>query len=398
MADGFHFRVEAQDYPAARAGVLRTPHGEITTPVFMPVGTNATVKSVTSDELRSCHAQIILANTYHLSLRPGGDAVEALGGLHRFMQWDGPILTDSGGFQIFSLGHLRTLDDAGVTFRSHLDGSMRRFTPESVIALEEQLGADIIMPLDQCIALPAVYEAAREAMERTTRWLDRCIAVKRRPDQALFAIVQGAVFADLRRDHARRLREFDLPGYAIGGLSVGEPKEQMHAMLDVLEAELPADRPRYLMGVGAPEDLVEGVARGVDMFDVVLPTRIARNGSLLTRRGRVNLRNAQHALRDAPPDPDCACTVCRTYTVAYLHHLFHCEELLAYRLATIHNLWFMTTLIADIRRSILAHRFGAFREEFHATYRPPDQAVAAQQRAHRAGRRARTHEDEIDRA
>ncbi|MGH2346640.1 MAG: tRNA guanosine(34) transglycosylase Tgt, partial [Chloroflexota bacterium] len=354
------------------------------------------VKSVTSDELRSCHAQIILANTYHLSLRPGGDAVEALGGLHRFMKWDGPILTDSGGFQVFSLGHMRTLDDAGVTFRSHLDGSPRRFTPESVIALEEQFGADIIMPLDQCIALPAEYESARDAMHRTTRWLERCIAAKRRPDQALFAIVQGAVFADLRREHARRLREFNLPGYAIGGLSVGEPKEQMHAMLDVLNAELPTDRPRYLMGVGAPEDLVEGVARGVDMFDVVLPTRIARNGSLLTRRGRVNLRNAQYILRDAPPDPDCACSVCQTYTTAYLHHLFHCEELLAYRLATIHNLWFMTSLIADIRDSILANRFGAFRETFHATYRPPDQAIAEQQRMRRAVRRARASVNEAD--
>ncbi len=390
----FRFTVQARGEPAARAGLLQTPHGSIETPVFMPVGTNATVKSVSADELKICHAQIILANTYHLSLRPGGDAVEALGGLHRFMNWTGPILTDSGGFQVFSLGHMRTLDDDGATFRSHIDGSTRRFTPESVIALEEQLGADIIMPFDQCIALPAQHDAANAAVRRTTQWLERGIAAKRRTDQALFGIVQGAIFADLRRDHARRLREFDLPGYAIGGLSVGEPKEQMHAMLEVLEPELPDDRPRYLMGVGAPEDLVEGVARGVDMFDVVLPTRIARNGSLLTRRGRVNLRNAQYALLDAPADPECACPVCLTYSVAYLHHLFRCEELLVYRLATIHNLWFMTTLMAEIRRSILERRFPAFRAEFHAGYRPPNQEVAEEQRARRVVGRTRgaTHQ------
>ena len=387
VRDPFRFTLQATCAPAARAGLLHTPHGSIETPVFMPVGTNATVKSVTPDELAACKAQIILANTYHLSLRPGGDTLAALGGLHHFMRWDGPILTDSGGFQIFSLGHLRTLDEDGVTFRSHLDGSTRRFTPESVIALEEQIGADIIMPLDQCIALPADYEVARAAMHRTSRWLERCVTAQTRGDQALFGIVQGAAFADLRQSHAKTLREMNLSGYAVGGLSVGEPKDQMHAMLDMLEPELPPDRPRYLMGVGAPEDLVEGVARGIDMFDVVLPTRIARNGSLLTRLGRVNLRNAQHARNDAPADPMCACPTCRVYSVAYLHHLFHCEELLAYRLATIHNLWFMTTLIADIRQSILDGRFGNFREEFHAGYRPPNQEVAAQQRARRAAGR-----------
>lgn len=389
MQDQFRFTVQATGAPAARAGLLRTPHGMITTPVFMPVGTNATVKSVTPDELRACNAQIILANTYHLSLRPGGETIAALGGIHRFMRWDGPILTDSGGFQVFSLGHLRRLDEDGVTFRSHLDGSTLRFTPESVIALEEHIGADIIMPLDQCIALPAEYEEAKGAMDRTSRWLERCVAAHERGDQALFGIVQGAAFADLRRAHARVLRGMNLPGYAIGGLSVGEPKEQMHAMLEVVEPELPVDRPRYLMGVGAPEDLVEGVARGIDMFDVVLPTRVARNGSLLTRLGRVNLRNAQYARRDAPADPNCACPTCTVYSVAYLHHLFHCEELLAYRLATVHNLWFMTALIGDIRRSILEGRFGAFREQFHAAYRPPNQEAAVQQRTRRTAGRAR---------
>ena len=387
----FGFSVVATDAQAARAGVLHTPHGSILTPVFMPVGTNATVKSVTPEELLACNAQIILANTYHLSLRPGAEAIFALGGLHYFMGWNGPILTDSGGFQVFSLGHLRTLDDDGVTFRSHIDGSTHRFTPESVIGLQEQIGADIIMPLDQCIALPAAYEPARDAMERTTRWLERSVVAHTRQDQALFGIVQGANFADLRRAHARRLREFDLPGYAIGGLSVGEPKEQLHAMLEELEPELPAQRPRYLMGVGAPEDLVEGVARGIDMFDVVLPTRIARNGTLLTRSGRINLRNAGYALRDEPPDRCCGCPTCAKYSLAYLHHLFRCEELLAYRLATLHNLWFMTHLIADIRQSIIDGQFAAFREHFLAGYQPPDAEAAEQQRARRRPARTVAH-------
>jgi len=349
----------------------------------MPVGTNATVKSLDPEDLQAANAQVILANTYHLALRPGAGTVAALGGLHRFMRWDGPILTDSGGFQVFSLGHLSTLDDDGATFRSHLDGSTHRFTPEVVQVLQEQLGADIAMPLDQCIALPTTYDLAANAVARTTRWLERSVTAHTRTDQALFGIVQGATFQDLRVRHARELREFDLPGYAIGGLSVGEPKEQMYDTLDALHPELPADRPRYLMGVGAPEDLVEGVARGVDMFDVVLPTRIARNGTLLSRSGRINLRNAQYVLKDVPPDPECCCSTCRRFSVAYLHHLFHCEELLAYRLATIHNLWFMTTLMRDIRASILDNRFEAFRESFHASYRPPDRVAAVAQRTRR---------------
>jgi queuine tRNA-ribosyltransferase len=299
------------------------------------------------------------------------------------MQWTGPILTDSGGFQVFSLGHLRTIDDDGVIFRSHIDGSTHRFTPESVQRLEENIGADVVMPLDQCIALPATLEQARDAMERTTRWLERSIRARNRGDQALFGIIQGATFADLRVRHARTLREFQLPGYAIGGLSVGEPKDAMHHILEALEPELPADRPRYLMGVGAPEDIVEGVARGIDMFDVVLPTRIARNGTLLTRLGRVNLRNARHAIDDSPPDSRCGCPTCKRFSVAYLHHLFRCEELLAYRLATIHNLWFMTSLIADIRASICDGTFQAFRSRFHEHYRPPDQHLADVQRAKR---------------
>jgi queuine tRNA-ribosyltransferase len=379
----FSFTLLATDAPAARAGVLETPHGPIQTPVFMPVGTNATVKTLTPTDLLTCGVQILLANTYHLALRPGADVVQTLGGLHAFMSWRGPILTDSGGFQVFSLGHLRTLDEAGVTFQSHIDGSSHRFTPEEVQAIEAMLGADIIMPLDQCIALPATEEATRDAMERTTRWLERSMAAKRRPDQVLFGIVQGGVSEALRVAHARTLRGLDMQGYAIGGLSVGETKARMHAVLEAVEPELPAHRPRYLMGVGAPEDLVEGVARGIDMFDVVLPTRIARNGSLLTRRGRINLRNAGYRVRDEPPDPRCGCATCTGYSVAYLHHLFRCEELLAYRLATYHNVWFMTHLMCDIRQSVIERRFTAFRHQFHEEYQPPDMEVAAEQRARR---------------
>lgn len=397
----FDFTLDATSGAAARAGTLQTPHGAIRTPVFMPVGTNATVKSLTPDELRACGAQIILANTYHLSLRPGAERVASLGGLHRFMRWDGPLLTDSGGFQVFSLGHLRQVDEEGVTFRSHIDGSTHRFTPESVQAIEAQFGSDIAMPLDQLIALPAEHAETRAAMERTTRWLERSIAAHTRPDQALFGIIQGGTFADLRAAHARAVTAFDLPGYAIGGLSVGEPKDEMHAMLETLHPELPANRPRYLMGVGAPEDLVEGVARGVDMFDVVLPTRIARNGTLLVRTGRVNLKNASNAGRDEPIEEDCGCPTCSTFSLAYLHHLYRCEELLVYRLATLHNIWFMTHLIGDIRRSILVDRFEAFRRAFHERYTPPDAEVARRQRNLRrqsaqAGERTRVRREQSD--
>ena len=311
------------------------------------------------------------------------DRIAALGGLHRFMRWSGPILTDSGGFQVFSLGHLRAVSEEGVIFRSHIDGSTRQFTPESVQELQARIGADIVMPLDHLIALPAGHAEARAAMERTTRWLERSLSAHTRPDQALFGIVQGATHADLRMAHVRTIRQFDLPGYAIGGLSVGESKQEMHAMLEALEPELPAHRPRYLMGVGAPEDLVEGVARGIDMFDVVLPTRIARNGTLLVRTGRVNLKNAANALRDEPIEPGCGCPTCRGYSLAYLHHLYRCEELLVYRLATLHNIWFMTHLIADIRASILERRFAAFRRQFHEIYHPPNAEVAQQQRTRR---------------
>ncbi len=337
----------------ARAGVVHTPHGDIPTPAFMPVGTQATVKTMTPRDLREVGATVILANTYHLYLRPGAETVAKMGGLHRFMSWDGPILTDSGGFQVFSLKGLRQVDDAGVTFRSHLDGSIHRFTPETVIAVQEQLGADVIMALDECPD-PHDYAYNAEALTRTHRWAERCRQAHRRPDQALFGIVQGGVFPDLRAQSAAFLTGLDFPGYGIGGLSVGESKAEMHAVLDLLDPLLPADRPRYLMGVGTPEDLIACVARGVDLFDSVLPTRIARHRAALTRRGRINLRNAQYADQPGPIEPGCACYTCRTFSLAYLHHLVKADEILGLHLLTLHNLHLMLSLAREIRQAILS--------------------------------------------
>jgi queuine tRNA-ribosyltransferase len=364
----------------ARAGIIQTPHGPIETPVFMPVGTQATVKSLSPHELEDSRAQIILANTYHLYLRPGATLIERMGGLHRFMAWDRPILTDSGGFQVFSLAHNRKIDDEGVTFKSHIDGSTHRFTPEMVMRVEEQLGADIIMVFDECAPYPATHDYAQRAMSRTHSWAERCLQAHRRKDQALFAIVQGSTFADLRGESARFLSSLDFPGYGIGGLSVGEPKEEMHAMLEETTPLLPEHKPRYLMGVGSPEDLVECVARGIDMFDCVLPTRVARNGALLTRDGRLPIKSARYAGVDAPVETDCDCYTCRSFTLGYLHHLFRAEELLAYRLNSIHNIRFMTRVIAEIRASILDGTFSAYREEFLARYRPTDRETAVKQR------------------
>jgi queuine tRNA-ribosyltransferase len=296
----FSFEILKEDTrTSARAGLIRTPHGEIPTPVFAPVGTQATIKTMTPRDLHELGATLILGNTYHLYLRPGADLVARMGGLHKFMGWDGPILTDSGGFQVFSLQELRRVSDDGVVFRSHIDGSTHMFTPESVIAMQEQLGADIIMAFDEC-ADPTDHDYNVQAVARTHRWAGRCLTAKTRDDQALYGIVQGGVFCDLRTQSAQFLASLDLPGYAIGGLSVGETKEQMHAVLEWLHLLLPRDKPRYLMGVGNPEDLFECVARGVDQFDCVLPTRIARNGAVLTRWGRLNLRNAQYT-EDANP-------------------------------------------------------------------------------------------------
>jgi len=364
----------------ARAGVIQTPHGDVETPVFMPVGTQATVKSLSPHDLLDAQAPIILANTYHLYLRPGSDLIERMGGLHRFMAWDRPILTDSGGFQVFSLAHNRKIDDEGVTFKSHIDGSTHRFTPEMVMRVEEQLGADIIMVFDECAPYPATLDYAERAMKRTHSWAERCLQSHTRSDQALFAIVQGSTYAELRRESAHVLSSLDFPGYGIGGLSVGEPKEEMHAMLEETTPLLAEHKPRYLMGVGSPEDLVECVARGIDMFDCVLPTRVARNGALLTRDGRLPIKSARYAGVDTPIEPDCDCYACRHFTLGYLHHLFRAEELLAYRLNSIHNIRFMTRTIAEIRASILDGTFPAYRQEFLARYRPTDREIAVKQR------------------
>jgi len=347
----------------ARAGLLHTPHGDVLTPAFMPVGTQGTVKAVSPRDLHDLGVQIVLANTYHLYLRPGDERIARLGGLHKFMGWDGPILTDSGGFQVFSLASQRKLDPDGVTFRSHIDGSEHRFTPEKVIAIQENLGADIIVCLDEC-AVPDDYDYNVQALARTHAWAVRCKAAKTRPDQALFGIVQGGIFRDLREQSARFLTELGFDGYAIGGLSVGETKEQMHAVLDALDPLLPADRPRYLMGVGTPADLVEGVARGMDMFDCVLPTRMARNGGALTRAGRLNLRNAHFADDPGPIEPGCTCYACTYFSRAYIRHLVTANEILGAHLLTLHNLHLMLTIAREIRQAILAWQFDAYRKEF----------------------------------
>jgi queuine tRNA-ribosyltransferase len=361
----------------ARLGRIVTPHGVIHTPAFAPVGTQATVKALDPRDLHEVGAELILANTYHLYLRPGADVVAEFGGVHRFMGWPGPILTDSGGFQVFSLAENRKFTDEGVLFRSHIDGSEHLFGPEMVVRVQEQLGADIIMVLDEC-AEPHERAYNEEALTRTHAWAERCRAAQRRDDQALFGIVQGGVFPDLRRESASFLSNLDFAGYAIGGLSVGETKEQMRAMLDITTPLLPEGKPRYLMGVGAPEDLVEGVARGVDLFDCVLPTRLARNAALFTRKGRLNIRNARFQRDGAPIEIGCGCYACRHFSRAYLRHLFKAQELLAYRLATIHNVRFLLRLMGDIRAAIHAGRFLAFKEAFLADYPTvPDEVRAA---------------------
>ncbi len=352
-----------------RLGLLRTPHGEVETPVFMPVGTQATVKAMTPEELQEVGARIILSNTYHLYLRPGADLVAAAGGLHRFMHWPGPILTDSGGYQVFSLTELRRISEEGVEFRSHLDGSKHFLTPEKAVAIQEALGSDIAMVLDECPPYPCTPAYAEASMERTTRWAQRCQAAATRPDQALFPIVQGGVYRDLREKHAAAIAALGFPGTAIGGLSVGEPKELMYQVLEWLDPILPAEKPRYLMGVGAPEDLFHGVARGVDMFDCVLPTRLARHGQVFTAAGPLVVRNAAYARDFTPLDPECACPVCRNYTRAYIRHLLKAGEILGLRLTTVHNLHFIFTLMARIRESLAAGRFLLFQEVFLARYR-----------------------------
>ena len=375
------FRLEGGgEGPAApRAGRLTTDRGSVPTPTFMPVGTLASVKALTPDEVAATGARITLVNAYHLYLRPGHKLIEQLGGVHRFMRWDGPILSDSGGFQVFSLAKLMRLDDEGVRFRSHIDGSEHHYTPELAIEVQSALGVDIAMPLDHVLPGDAPAPDQREAAERTLRWFDRCQSLD--PTPALFAIVQGGVDEELRRWHARELAAREAPGYAIGGLSVGETKAEQHAMTEITCAELPVDRPRYLMGVGSPEDLVNAVARGVDMFDCVLPTRLGRTGSLFTDDGRVNIRGARYREQDAPLDPACDCATCASYSAAYLHHLFRNDELLGYRLASIHNLRYLQRLCQRMREAVLAGAFDAFAEDFLGRYQPVDEAVRAEQRA-----------------
>ena len=369
----------------ARLGQITTPHGKISTPAFAPVGTQATVKALDPRDLHQLGAELILGNTYHLYLRPGADVVAELGGLHSFMGWDGPILTDSGGFQVFSLAENRRVTDEGVEFRSHIDGSRHLFTPEMVVRTQEQLGADIIMVLDEC-AEPNDRAYNEQAMARTHAWAERCLRAQSRSDRALFGIVQGGIFADLRRQSAQFLSGLDFPGYAIGGLSVGESKEEMLATLDITTPLLPLDKPRYLMGVGAPEDLLEGVARGVDMFDCVLPTRLARNGALFTRSGRINIRNAQYERDAAPIEAGCQCAACRSFTRAYLRHLFKARELLAPRLATIHNVHFLLELMRDIRAAIAGGSFQTFKDEFLSAYPVIPHDVRAANREKRKSR------------
>jgi len=352
----------------ARAGVLHTPHGDIHTPVYMPVGTQAVVKAMLSREMEELGAQILLSNTYHLNLRPGAAIVKEAGGLHRFMAWDRPILTDSGGFQVFSLAELNKITEEGVAFRNHLDGSALLMTPESSMQIQEDLGADIAMAFDVCSPYPCEYDQAKADMERTHRWAERCIKAHTRPDQALFGIVQGAFYEDLRIHSARTLAGMDFPGYGIGGLSVGEPKDIMYRMLEALIPHLPDTKPRYLMGVGTPDCLLEGVLRGVDMFDCVLATRIARNGTVLTKHGRLVVRNARYKADFAPLEEGCDCHACRHYSRAYIRHLINTGEITGGRLCSIHNLRHLTRLMEGARQAILEDRFSDYIKDFYALF------------------------------
>ena len=353
----------------ARTGLLELAHGTVHTPIFMPVGTQATVKTLEPHELEAMGAEIILANTYHLWMRPGEDLVAKAGGVHKFQNWTHPILTDSGGFQVFSLAEQRKIQEDGVRFRSHIDGSKHFLSPEKAMEIQAALGSDIAMQLDECAPYPADYDYIEDSMERSLRWLERCKAAQSRDDQVLFPIVQGGMYEDLRIRSAKAIEKLDLPGIGIGGLSVGEPPEMMYAMIDVIEPHLSREKPRYLMGVGEPEQLVEGVARGIDMFDCVHPTRLGRHGMVFTKRGKVTVRNATYAEDFSPLDPECDCHVCKTYTRAYIRHLIKAKEFLAMKLCSYHNIYFLLQLMRDVKDAINAGRFPEFREAFHRTYR-----------------------------
>uniref|UniRef100_C5D5E5 Queuine tRNA-ribosyltransferase n=1 Tax=Geobacillus sp. (strain WCH70) TaxID=471223 RepID=C5D5E5_GEOSW len=353
----------------ARLGILHTPHGSFETPMFMPVGTLATVKTLSPEELKEMGAGIILSNTYHLWLRPGHEIVKEAGGLHSFMNWDRGILTDSGGFQVFSLSEFRRIEEEGVYFRNHLNGDKLFLSPEKAIEIQNALGSDIMMAFDECPPYPATYEYMKQSVERTSRWAERCLKAHKRPnEQGLFGIVQGGEFEDLRRQSAQDLVSLDFPGYAVGGLSVGEPKEVMNRVLEFTTPLLPANKPRYLMGVGSPDSLIDGAIRGIDMFDCVLPTRIGRNGTVMTSQGRVVIKNAQYARDFSPLDPNCDCYTCRNYTRAYIRHLIKCDETFGIRLTSYHNVYFLIKLMEQVRQAIREDRLGDFREEFFEQY------------------------------
>ncbi|WP_044894671.1 tRNA guanosine(34) transglycosylase Tgt [Bacillus alveayuensis] len=353
----------------ARLGIIHTPHGSFETPMFMPVGTLATVKTLSPEELKEMGAGIILSNTYHLWLRPGHEIVKEAGGLHKFMNWDRGILTDSGGFQVFSLSEFRKIEEEGVYFRNHLNGDKLFLSPEKAMEIQNALGPDIMMAFDECPPYPATYEYMKKSVERTSRWAERCLKAHKRPnEQGLFGIVQGGEFEDLRKQSAQDLVSLDFPGYAVGGLSVGERKDVMNRVLEFTTPLLPANKPRYLMGVGSPDSLIDGVIRGIDMFDCVLPTRIGRNGTVMTSEGRVVIKNAQYARDFTPLDPNCDCYTCRNYTRAYIRHLIKCDETFGIRLTSYHNVYFLIKLMEQVRQAIREDRLGDFREEFFERY------------------------------
>jgi len=366
----FNFELlKESDECKARLGKIHTNHGDIETPIFMPVGTKATVKAMTPEELKDIEAQIILSNTYHLYLRPGHELVKEAGGLHKFMNWDRPILTDSGGFQVFSLGNLRKINEEGVEFRSHVDGSKHFISPEKSMEIQNYLGSDIMMAFDECVPYPATYEYTKASMERTTRWAKRCKEYHKNTDnQALFGIVQGGMYKDLRTESVNQLVELDFPGYAVGGLSVGEPKDIMVELLDHTVEQLPKNKPRYLMGVGSPDYLFEAVQSGIDMADCVMPTRMARNGAFMTSAGQVTIKNAKYIHDFSPIDKECSCYTCKNYSKAYIRHLFKENEILGARLATIHNLFFLINLMKNIRMSIKGNYFLEYKKEFYSKY------------------------------
>ncbi|HEY4567519.1 tRNA guanosine(34) transglycosylase Tgt [Planococcaceae bacterium Storch 2/2-2] len=353
----------------ARLGIVHTPHGSFETPTFMPVGTLGTVKAMSTEELKEIGAGMILSNTYHLWLRPGTEVIQQAGGLHKFMNWDGPILTDSGGFQVFSLSKLRDIQEEGVHFRHHLNGSKLFLSPEKAMEIQNILGSDIMMAFDECPPYPASHDYMKKSVDRTTRWAKRCIEAHARPEeQALFGIVQGGEYEDLRERSAKALVELDFPGYAIGGLSVGEPKDVMNRVLEFTVPHLPEDKPRYLMGVGTPDSLIDGAIRGIDMYDCVLPTRIARNGTLMTSNGRLVVRKKEYEFDFGPLDENCDCHVCKTYSRAYIRHLIRTDEILGLRLTSYHNLYFLVHLMEQVREAIREDRLGDFREQFFEQY------------------------------